>query len=107
MLFITGVYIAFGASPLISETSIMLQGDRSTSNRTYNNFMCPGMASVGGHLLTFAEGRRWTCADFGAHDLVMRRSVDDGKTWEPLRTVLDPNSLGGCNTTEACLWVEN
>jgi hypothetical protein len=66
-------------------------------------FMCPGFVPVRGHLLAFAEGRLHTCADFGHHDLVMRRSVNDGKTWQPLRTLLDPNTLPGCNKTEACL----
>ena len=44
-----------------------------------------------------------TCADFGHHDLVMRRSISDGRDWEPLRTILDPETLPGCNQTEACL----
>ena len=26
-----------------------------------------------------------------------------GNTWEPLETILDPNTLPGCNKTEACL----
>ena len=95
--------------PSVHTTNVMTAGSKSASgtsssnNRTYLAFMCPGFVPVRGHLLSFAEGRIWTCADFGAHDLVMRRSVDDGKTFEPLRTVLDPNTLPGCNKTEACL----
>ena len=131
--------------PSVNTTNIMSAGSKSSSGtsslRGYNAFMCPGFVPVRGHLLAFAEGRIWTCADFGAHDLVMRRSVDDGasvgsettftlrlslaippvacvpdpkdafygrlsapgKTWEPLQTILDPNTLPGCNKTEACL----
>ena len=91
----------------VHKTSVMYQGSKSTSNVTYNGFMCPGFVSVSGHLLSFAEGRVWSCADFGHHDLVFRRSVDDGKTWEPLRTIFDPNTLPGCNQTEACLPYSN
>jgi hypothetical protein len=50
-----------------------------------------------------AARRIYSCADYGRHDLVMRRSTDDGAHWEPLRTILEPSTLGGCNTTEACL----
>jgi hypothetical protein len=91
----------------VHTTNIMRAGSKSGSGtsslRTYKAFMCPGFVPIRGHLLAFAEGRIWTCADFGAHDLVMRRSVDDGKSWEPLRTLLDPNTLPGCNKTEACI----
>ena len=86
-----------------SVTSVMFQHSTSTSNVSYAGFMCPGLVAIRGHLLAFAEGRNWACADFGHHDLVMRLSRDDGRTWEPLRTLLDPNTLPGCNMTEACL----
>lgn len=40
-------------------------------------------------LLAFAERRnRNNCADHGAFDVVMRRSTDNGVTWEASRTVL-------------------
>ena len=91
------------SAAIISKTSVMYQGSKSTSNVSYAGFMCPGFVAAKGHLLSFAEGRLWDCGDFGHHDLVFRRSVDDGKTWEPLRTILDPNTLPGCNKTEACL----
>jgi hypothetical protein len=91
------------SAAIVSKTSVMYQGSRSATNISYAGFMCPGLVALKGHLLTFAEGRLWDCADFGHHDLVSRRSVDDGKTWEPLRTLFDPNTLPGCNKTEACL----
>ena len=76
--------------PSVNTTNIMLAGSKSGSGtsslRGYDAFMCPGFVPIRGHLLAFAEGRIWTCADFGAHDLVMRRSVDDGMsaTWSSL-----------------------
>ncbi|MEV0830094.1 sialidase family protein [Nonomuraea rubra] len=40
-------------------------------------------------LLAFAERRNGNdCADHGAFDVVMRRSLDHGRTWEASRTVL-------------------
>ncbi|MEU7900472.1 sialidase family protein [Nonomuraea sp. NPDC049152] len=42
-----------------------------------------------GVLLAFAERRNENnCLDHGAFDVVMRRSTDNGLTWEPSRTVL-------------------
>ncbi|MDX6236077.1 MAG: sialidase, partial [Kribbellaceae bacterium] len=51
-----------------------------------------------GTLLAFAEARRTWCADSQEIDLVMRRSVDDGRTWSPQKVVLsgtdsDPNAV--------------
>ena len=39
-----------------------------------------------GTLLAFAEGRKGTCADNKDHDLVLRRSTDNGRTWTPAVT---------------------
>ncbi|MDX6235231.1 MAG: sialidase [Kribbellaceae bacterium] len=51
-----------------------------------------------GALLAFAEARRTWCADSQEIDLVMRRSVDNGRTWSPQKVVLsgtdsDPNAV--------------
>ena len=67
-------------------------------------FRIPGFAAVRGHLLVFAEARTagQGCADFGHHDLVMRRSTNDGVSWEPLRVLLNPDTaFSDCNATEA------
>ena len=67
-------------------------------------FRIPGFAAVRGHLLVFAEARTagQGCADFGHHDLVMRRSTNDGASWEPLRVILNPDTaFSDCNATEA------
>ena len=45
-------------------------------------------------LLAFAEGRKFGCGDFtGQHDMVMRKSSDDGLTWGPLHTIVDAISF--------------
>lgn len=51
----------------------------------------------GGDLLAFAEGRVHNAADFGDINLVMKRSSDDGKTWGPLITIVDNDTLQAGN----------
>ncbi|WP_037648778.1 sialidase family protein [Streptomyces flavidovirens] len=56
----------------------------------YNTFRIPAALQVpGGALLAFAEGRRNSSADDGDIDLVLRRSLDGGCTWQPLQLVAD------------------
>lgn len=38
-------------------------------------------------ILAFAEGRVYSCDDHGTVDLVVKRSVDNGKSWGPLQGV--------------------
>ncbi len=42
-----------------------------------------------GTLLAFCEARRDARHDWGNIDLVMRRSLDHGATWEPIQVILD------------------
>jgi sialidase-1 len=50
-----------------------------------------------GTLLAFAEGRVTGSADFGDVNIVMRRSTDNGKTWGPMSTIVDYDSLQAGN----------
>jgi sialidase-1 len=45
--------------------------------------------SSGGTLLVFAEARKKGCSDTGDIDLVLRRSTDNGTTWEPMQVIWD------------------
>ena len=45
------------------------------------------IATHRGTLLAFAESRLGGCGDQGTHNLVVRRSSDNGATWGPLITV--------------------
>ncbi|MBL7826888.1 MAG: exo-alpha-sialidase [Saprospiraceae bacterium] len=51
-----------------------------------------------GNLLAFAEGRVQHAADFGDVNIVLKTSTDDGKSWSPLRVLVDNGSLqaGNC-----------
>jgi hypothetical protein len=54
-------------------------------------FRIPGIASLNGTLLAFAECRKYSCADFGGqHNIVHKRSTDGGSTFGEMVTLLDP-----------------
>ncbi|MEX2306179.1 MAG: sialidase family protein [Pirellulales bacterium] len=47
------------------------------------------MRAKNGDLLAFAEGRKNGAGDHGDIDIVLKRSSDDGSTWQPLQLVQD------------------
>lgn len=56
----------------------------------YSSFRIPVLvAAKSGALLAFAEARKNDSSDSGNIDLVMRRSVDGGKTWSSINLVWD------------------
>ncbi|MBN6037107.1 sialidase family protein [Amycolatopsis sp. 195334CR] len=59
----------------------------------YDCFRIPAVVRAGnGDLLAFAEGRNGGakfCADAGDIDLVYKRSTDGGKSWGPLKVVIE------------------
>jgi len=58
----------------------------------YDCFRIPAVVRAGnGDLLAFAEGRNGGdrfCSDLGDIDLVLKRSTDGGRTWGPLKVVI-------------------
>lgn len=52
------------------------------------------VATKKGSLLAFCEGRITSASDWSDMDILLRRSTDQGKTWEP-QTVLVPRQGGG------------
>jgi len=56
----------------------------------YASFRIPAVvASAKGTLLAFAEGRKKGTSDTGDIDVVLQRSSDGGRTWGPLRVIVD------------------
>ncbi|MDT0461505.1 sialidase family protein [Streptomyces gibsoniae] len=54
----------------------------------YASYRIPAVvATRAGTLLAFCEGRVTSAADHGHIDIVLKRSMDGGRTWDPLRAV--------------------
>ena len=54
----------------------------------YSCFRIPAMVTTTkGTVLAFAEARKNNCGDAGDIDLVVKRSIDNGKTWSPLQLI--------------------
>lgn len=64
----------------------------------YKSFRIPAMvATKGGDILAFCEGRVNDSGDFGDINIVMKRSSDKGKTWHSLQVLVDYDSLQAGN----------
>lgn len=64
----------------------------------YKTFRIPALlARPDGVLLAFAEGRVRGSADFGDIDIVVKKSLDRGKTWSALQKVTDNDTLQSGN----------
>jgi len=78
------------AEPLLRQADVFVSGTEG-----YHTFRIPAaVVTPGGELLAFAEGRKAGQGDSGDVDLVLRRSLDGGETWQPLQVVWDD----GANT---------
>lgn len=65
----------------------------------YHTYRIPTMVRTPeGVLLAFCEGRKHGIGDAGTIDLLMRRSMDGGETWEPMRVLFseDPSAQVTC-----------
>lgn len=67
------------------QQDIFLQGKEG-----YHTFRIPAAAvSPDGTVLAFCEGRKNSQKDDGDIDLVLKRSLDNGRTWEPMQVIWD------------------
>lgn len=70
----------------------------TSGQEEHATYRIPAIISVpNGDLLAFAEGRVKGSADFGDINLVLKRSRDRGKSWSPLQTLVDYDSLQAGN----------
>lgn len=63
----------------------------------YHTYRIPSLiVTTKGTLLAFCEGRKKGTSDSGDIDLVLRRSTDGGKSWQPMEVVWDdgPDTCG-------------
>ncbi len=74
-----------GTNLLFEETTLFQKGEKD-----YFCFRIPALVtSTKGTLLAFAEGRNTNCRDDDDIELVVKRSLDNGKTWGELQIVVD------------------
>jgi sialidase-1 len=71
------------------ERVAVFTGDGAAGGKAgYHTFRIPALVqTASGALLAFCEGRRDGVGDAGKIDLVLKRSVDGGKSWGPLSVV--------------------
>ena len=69
-----------------------------SGNDGYKSFRIPAIVKAkNGDLLAFCEGRVNSAGDFGNIKIVLKRSVDNGKTWSALQIVASNDSLQAGN----------
>jgi sialidase-1 len=66
----------------------------------YHTYRIPAIVvATNGAVLAFCEGRKNSSADAGDIDLLLKRSFDGGKSWEPMHVVADNGAnIFGCPT---------
>jgi len=76
----------------------MMQKDIFVSGKEgYHTYRIPAITvSTKGTILAFCEGRKYSRRDYGDTDILLRRSFDGGKTWQPFQIIIDdgPNTMG-------------
>ncbi len=98
----TSGFVCFSVVPLLFQVAQATEDGGQTfsvflsGNGGYDMFRIPALLAVDERvLLAFAEGRKKGLGDSGDIDIVLRRSVDGGESWEPMRVVWD-DSVNTC-----------
>jgi len=89
-LVITASAVAESAAP--EQQDVFLAGKDG-----YHTYRIPSLiVSAKGTVLALCEGRKGGSGDAGDIDLVLKRSFDNGATWQPMQVVADdgPNTIG-------------
>jgi len=83
---------AKGTIPIPMQTDIFVAGEGG-----YHAYRIPALiVTAQGTVLAFCEGRKKGTSDTGDIDLVLKRSLDNGATWQPIQIVADDstNTIG-------------
>jgi len=73
----------------------------------YFSFRIPTLIKSEVALIAFVEGRKNSTSDFGDIDLVYRRSLDGGISWEALKLLFDQDTMAVQNPTPIYVSSEN
>ena len=69
----------------------------------YHTYRIPSLLVTDkGTLLIFCEGRRDSRSDDGNNDVLLRRSTDDGRTWQPTRLVYEEGGESDTTIGNTC-----
>lgn len=93
-----------GPTVLVAGKSSPAQGDVFISGRDgYHTYRIPALVvTKSGALLAFCEGRKTSSADHGDVDLVLSRSPDNGKTWQPMQLVYEEGGTAKVTIGNPC-----
>jgi len=89
---VAALVLSTAAMAAPSQTNVFVSGRDG-----YHTYRIPSLVvTTRGTLLAFAEGRKQTSGDAGDIDLLLKRSLDQGQTWEATQTVWNdgPNTGG-------------
>jgi sialidase-1 len=76
---------SYGGKPIFEEQPVFVSGEGG-----YHSYRIPAMiVTPKGTVLAFCEGRKNSTADYGNIDVLLRRSHDLGRTWEPVQLIAD------------------
>ncbi len=98
------VGVAHAAENAPSADEPFRQVDVFTSgSQGYHTYRIPGIVLTNeGTLLAFCEGRKTSRRDHGDLDLVLRRSTDGVKTWEPMQLVYEEGGAAEITIGNPC-----
>jgi sialidase-1 len=75
---------------MLKQTELFISGTNG-----YNTFRIPALAvSNSGTILAFCEGRRSSSSDSGDIDIVLKRSFNNGESWQPMQVAVRTGTDG-------------
>jgi sialidase-1 len=93
--------------PAVRETDVFVAGQDG-----YHTYRIPSViVTPKGTLLAFCEGRKRGTSDTGNIDLLLKRSFDQGRTWQPVQIIWDDstntcgNSCPVVDQTTGTIWL--
>ena len=104
------VVIAILIGPAVAQPNALRADDGpeqvdvfTSGSEGYHTYRIPGIVLTGeGTLLAFCEGRKTGRGDHGDLDLVLRRSSDGGKTWQPMQLVYEEGGTAKITIGNPC-----